>query len=208
MMNTYLLSYEGQAWIIDAGHQPDELLACIAQEALSLQAILMTHAHIDHIEGLMQLHEAHPDVPIFLHPDEQCWWDAVAFQASYFNYPRVPQQPPAKAIQWLDATQSISPLPRLGDEKITFEVRHCPGHTPGGVSFYSASLGVVFTGDTLFKGAVGRWDFPYGDVDALEASLRSQLLTLPESTSVFSGHGTPTTIGAEMQTPERFFGAS
>ncbi|MFM7468904.1 MAG: MBL fold metallo-hydrolase [Vampirovibrionales bacterium] len=212
-MNTYLLKVQSYAWVIDAGGTPEPLLHVLAQEGLSLQGILLTHAHIDHVEGLLTLHQAYPKVPIWLHTQERCWWDTMAFQASYFHYPVVPELPETAHVTWLhhdalhpDLTLTFELAPQSAT--LSFQVLPCPGHTPGGVSFYCPELKLVFTGDTLFKGGVGRWDFPYGDPHALEHSIRTALLTLPLETQVFSGHGLPTTIASERMTPDRYFSAS
>lgn len=177
-------------WIIDAGFEPYRLAAYIREQKLAPQAVLLTHAHLDHIAGLSDLREKWPDLPILIHRAEEAFLgDPMLNLSVVLEEPLL--CPPATGF--LEHGQS------LDIAGLRCEVRHTPGHSPGGVTFYFAQQGVAFVGDTLFAGSVGRTDFPTSDHELLFESIRSQLLTLPDSTRVLPGHGPETTIGKEKR---------
>lgn len=187
---TYLLIDDsGECVLIDAANETeketDRLISYIQEKQLNLKALLNTHCHVDHILGVKVLMERF-QVPFYADALEEKnvrWAEAVAPMMGFaLNKPRMPE-----------------PL----SEEFSFgstllKVLKCPGHTAGGVSFYSPENGVVFSGDTLFAGSVGRTDFPGGDLDNLMNSIRQQLLTLPPDTVVYPGHGPETTIREEI----------
>lgn len=183
--NCYLVWDESshQALLIDPGGDTDHLLELIRRHSLSLQAILLTHAHIDHILGVGQM-AASLDCPVWLHPD-----DHPLYNSPVNALP--PWLPPASG---LPAPSKHAPSDINGLE---FEILHTPGHTPGGCCFYFASAAALFAGDTLFAGSIGRTDLPGGDHATLLKSIRDILMPLPPATRVFPGHGPSTTIGQE-----------
>lgn len=187
---SYLLIDESKACVlIDAANETEaetkRIKEYIAQHQLDLKALLNTHCHVDHILGVKDLMEAF-GVPFFADANEEKnlrWAEAVAPMMGFnLKLPPVPQ--------------ALSEEFRFGDSSLS--VLKCPGHTPGGVSFYSAKHGVVFSGDSLFAGSIGRSDFPGGDLDQLMHSIRNQLLTLPPETLVYPGHGPETTVREEI----------
>jgi glyoxylase-like metal-dependent hydrolase (beta-lactamase superfamily II) len=174
--------------VIDPAWEGERLAQEITQRALKLESILITHAHFDHIGGCAALLARHP-APIYLHAADQPLW-SVDGGASYFGLDIDPL-PPANTS--LEDGQHV----RCG--ALDFEVLHLPGHTPGHVGLLEAMQGWLFSGDVLFAGSIGRTDLPGGDYATLMNSIRMRLLTLPDSTIVYSGHGPETTIGRERR---------
>ena len=159
----------------------------IERSNLQLAAILLTHAHIDHIEGVGKL-VRRMEAPVYLHPDDRRFYDNAQLQAVQFG-------------------MVIDPLPaidgpllhghRLKFGGLSFEIRHVPGHAPGHVLLYDENAGVAFVGDVVFQGSIGRTDLPGGNYQELMRSIRQQVLSLPDRTSLYSGHGPPTTVEQE-----------
>ncbi|MEX0691961.1 MAG: MBL fold metallo-hydrolase [Gemmatimonadales bacterium] len=185
-----------KAVLVDPGEDADLLLEELRRERLTLTAIWLTHAHIDHVLGVPGVREA-TGVPIWLHPADRPLYDAVPQQAAMFFGAIVPPLPP--------------PTDTLRDGQIltfggtAFTVCHVPGHSPGHVAFVTE--GVVWGGDVLFAGSVGRVDLPGGDGAALMQSIERSFLTLPDDTVVCPGHGPETTIGHERRTNPFLTGA-
>lgn len=175
-------------WIIDAGFDPSPLIAYIREHALRPTQLILTHAHLDHIAGVEAVRVAYPDVPILIHPDERAFLSDPMLNLS------VMIEEPVIAP---DATGELVQGQKLELAGVGFEVRHTPGHSPGGISLYQPDDGFVIVGDALFAGSVGRADFPTSNGRQLIESIRTQLLTLPDATKVYPGHGPATTIGAE-----------
>ncbi|MGE0555993.1 MAG: MBL fold metallo-hydrolase [Gemmatimonadales bacterium] len=188
--NCYLLvAADGRrAAIVDPGEESDTFLARIESEKLEIEAIWLTHAHIDHVLGVGAIKEA-TGAPIYLHPADRVLYDAMPSQARAFGFQVDPLPPPDHELAHGDRLS-------LGAER--FEVRLAPGHSPGSVCLVAD--GYVLAGDVLFQGSIGRTDLPGGDFATLITSIREQLLTLPDETRVLSGHGPPTTIGQERRT--------
>ncbi len=184
-----------EAVIIDPGEEPAKFLAELSTRAWSLRAIWLTHAHIDHIIGVGSVHAA-TGAPIYLHPLDRPLYDALPQYGGWVGMQL--EKPPVPG-------QELHPGQVLKVGGFDFSVRFTPGHSPGSVSFVGA--GLVFGGDVLFNGSVGRTDLPGGDAAALMASIQSQLLSLPDSTVVHSGHGPDTTIGVERLTNPFLTGA-
>lgn len=184
-----------EAVIIDPGEEPAMFLAELDTRSWSLVAIWLTHAHIDHIIGVGPVHAA-TGAPIYLHPSDRPIYDALPQYGGWVGMQL--EKPPAP-------DRELGPGQVLNVGGSEFTVRFTPGHSPGSVSFVGE--GMVFGGDVLFNGSVGRTDLPGGDATALMASIRSQLLTLPDSTVVHSGHGPDTTIGVERLTNPFLTGA-
>jgi hydroxyacylglutathione hydrolase len=184
-----------EAVIIDPGEEPGMFLAELDTRAWSLRAIWLTHAHIDHIIGVGAVHAA-TGAPIYLHPLDRPIYDALPQYGGWVGMQL--ETPPAP-------DRELRPGQVLKVGGFEFTVRFTPGHSPGSVSFVGE--GMVFGGDVLFNGSVGRTDLPGGDAATLMASIQSQLLSLPDSTVVHSGHGPDTTIGVERLTNPFLTGA-
>lgn len=185
----------GDAVLVDPGEEADLFLRRLATEGVSLKAIWLTHAHVDHILGVAAVVEA-TGAPIYLHPADRPWYDALPEQAVRFGLSAEAPPPPDA-----DLAQGMS----LALGGLSFEVRHVPGHTPGHVAF--VGQGTALVGDCLFAGSIGRTDLPGGDTETLLASIRDQLLTLPDETAVYPGHGPATTIGRERRSNPFLTGA-
>lgn len=169
--------------VIDPGDDAPGITAAVARAGFSPAAVLLTHGHVDHI-GALGAVCTHFGVPVYLHS---------ADRALYLS--------PANAIPpWIPAATDlptpVHDLPNL--DGLDLRVLPTPGHTPGSVCFHAAAAGLLFSGDTLFCGGVGRTDLPGGSQDALERSVRGVLYALPQQTRVYPGHGEPTRIGDEM----------
>jgi len=184
-----------EAVIIDPGEEPAIFLAELDTRAWLLRAIWLTHAHIDHIMGVGAVH-ATTGAPIYLHPLDRPIYDALPQYGSWVGLEL--ERPPAP-------DRELRPGQVLKVGGFEFTVRFTPGHSPGSVSFVGE--GMVFGGDVLFNGSVGRTDLPGGDATTLMTSIQSQLLSLPDSTVVHSGHGPDTTIGIERLTNPFLTGA-
>jgi glyoxylase-like metal-dependent hydrolase (beta-lactamase superfamily II) len=177
-----------EAVIIDPGEEPETFLAELDTRAWSLKAIWLTHAHIDHVLGVEAIKRA-TGVPIHLHPDDRPLYEALPQFGEWVGLPVDAPPPPDVELQ-------SGGRVRVGGYE--FEVRHTPGHSPGSVSF--VGHGIVFGGDVLFNGSIGRSDLPGGDHPTLMATIQAHFLSLPDSTVVYSGHGPETTIGIERLT--------
>ncbi len=188
--NGYLVTCEdsGATAVVDPGASADRMVAALAAEALDLRAVLLTHAHLDHVEGVHVVREAHPTVPVWLHPSDLRMYGAVQEQAAAFGL-SVPAQP--------DPDHELGDGQRFTLGKGAFEVRHAPGHSPGHVIFISREDGFALVGDVIFQGSIGRTDLPGGDFYTLMRSIREQVLSLPDPTVLHPGHGDATTVGDE-----------
>lgn len=185
---------EKNAAIIDPGGDAQKLIKRIEELELKLQAILLTHGHLDHVGAATKL-KAHFGVEI-LGPNSQdeYWFQSLPQQSRQFGLFETDSFTPDR---WLDENGEL-----LNLAGYQFEVLHLPGHTPGHVGFVEHSQKVVFAGDVLFKQSIGRTDFPGGNHEELLHSIRSKLYTLPDEMIVIPGHGPATTIGQEkMQNP-------
>jgi glyoxylase-like metal-dependent hydrolase (beta-lactamase superfamily II) len=195
--NCYLLADRpsGQAVIVDPGEEPRLFLAELDTRGWSLQAIWLTHAHVDHIMGVHEV-KAATGVPVLLHPADRALYDGLPRQGEWMGLTLDPPPPP-------DGELADGQCLRLGPHEFT--VRHTPGHSPGSVSFVGP--GFVLGGDVLFSGSIGRTDLPGGDSATLLQSIHSVFLALPDSTVVYSGHGPETTVGIERMTNPFLTGA-
>ena len=179
-----------QAAVIDPGGDLDHLLAQIKRLDLKLEQIWLTHAHIDHAGGTGELARRESLPIIGPHPGDQFWIDALPQQSVMFGFPQAEAFTPTR---WLHEGDTVC----LGGH--TLQVRHCPGHTPGHVVFYSPDLKRAFVGDVLFAGSIGRTDFPQGNFDQLIDSIRSKLWPLGDDTVFIPGHGPESSFGRERR---------
>ena len=177
-----------QALAIDPGDAPS-IVQTLAEENLELSAILLTHSHLDHIDGVAHLVRA-TGAPVYLHPEARLFYDNAAVQAAQFGM-RVETPPPP--------SHTLEPGQTLEVAGVRLEVRYVPGHAPGHVLLYSAVAGVAFVGDVVFQGSIGRTDLPGGNYQVLMNSIRDQVMTLPDETRLYSGHGPATTVGEERR---------
>jgi glyoxylase-like metal-dependent hydrolase (beta-lactamase superfamily II) len=166
------------------------MAGAVVTEGLDLRAVLLTHAHLDHIEGVHLIRAAVPDAPIWLHPADLGMYRALPQQAEAFGFQVEPQPEPDHA---LEAGRRIT----FGE--CVFDVRHAPGHARGHVIFVSPDAGLALVGDVIFQGAIGRTDLPGGDFQTLMRSIREQVLTLPDAMVLYPGHGPATTVGDERR---------
>ena len=188
-MNSYLLYDENSksAVFIDPGMEAKRLINRVEELNLSLNYIINTHAHIDHIAEAGVVQE-HFDVDFYLHSEEQPLVDAIPEQANMFG---IPNGPIPKITKYVEDGDEI----QLGEFRAT--ILHTPGHSPGSVSLKWSEE--IFVGDCLFMDSIGRTDLYKGNYEQLLQSIRSKILVLPESTKVYSGHGPATTIGREKK---------
>ena len=181
-VNCSILSENGRAWIVDPGQEAERIIDLLAKKGLEPAAILLTHAHFDHISGIPGLLKKFPDLPVSVHEKDM----------PMFGHPlnQLPPEYPSFAkphnLKTLDKLEGLEGL----------EIIETPGHTPGGVCYYFPKDKLLLSGDTLFAGSVGRTDLPGGDMATLMDSLR-KLTALPDDTLVIPGHGMHTRIALE-----------
>ena len=192
MTNCYVLRAEGQndCWIVDAGFEPEPMIDYVKQNQLEPQQVILTHAHVDHIGGLSTLRAHWPGLAILVHEAEKEFLAEPELNLSAAL---------GHVVAAPDPTGTLEGGQRLSLDGLEFEVRHTPGHSPGGISLYQPDEKVVIVGDALFAGSVGRHDFPTSDGRSLLESIRTQLMSLPDDTKVMAGHGPDTTIGEERK---------
>jgi glyoxylase-like metal-dependent hydrolase (beta-lactamase superfamily II) len=194
--NTYLLIDEATraTAIVDPGAysraEQETLRSYVAEHQLDVKYLLNTHAHIDHVLGNAFVLSTYPGIPFWLHALDLPTLRAVATYAGPYGFPAYE---PAEPTGELAAGQLI----KLGESELS--VRFAPGHAPGHVVFYDEAGGQLIGGDVLFKSSIGRTDLPGGDHNTLLKSIKEELLTLPDATVVYPGHGPTTTIGAERR---------
>lgn len=184
--NSYLVVDDRtrRAVIVDPGSEGDRLVEAIDKSAAMLEAIWITHAHVDHVGAIASV-KRRWDVPIYLHPLDRRLYDAASLQAQVYGVPF--EEPPPPDREFADGQQL-----RLGDAELS--VMHAPGHSPGHVVIHGR--GIAFVGDCLFAGSIGRTDLPFSNPPQLAASLQRISALAPE-TLVYPGHGIDTTIAQE-----------
>ncbi|GHF51866.1 hydrolase [Deinococcus metalli] len=178
---------DGQGFLIDPGDDAERVLALVQEAGVTVRGVLLTHAHFDHIGAVQAVREA-LGVPVWLHPADLPLYRNGATSAARWNLPFVQPDDPEHEI----AQDQVF---TAGD--LSVRARDLPGHAPGHVVFVGD--GFVLAGDTLFQGSIGRTDLPGGNHPQLIDGLRRELLTLPDDTAVYPGHGAPTTVGAERR---------
>ena len=188
--------------VIDPGDEMDDLLAIVERAQLTIKYILLTHAHVDHVTGVAKV-KAALGAPVCLHRDDLFLYNEAVQQGALFGL-RV--DPPPPIDHYYDG-----PGPwRFGDYEAV--VHHTPGHCPGGVCLQVGQAGTVgrmlFVGDTLFAGSIGRTDLPGGDHALILRSIKDVLLPFGDEAEVYPGHGPKTTIGQERRTNPFLVGAT
>ena len=180
----------GDCLVIDAGLEGGEVIDFLHKHKLKPVAVVLTHGHIDHTAGVIDLRKAFPGAKVYIHK-----LDAEMLTGGRDNLSGLAgcffTTGPADSLIEEDTVVEVA--------GIRLQVLHTPGHTPGGISLYAKDEGIIFVGDTLFAGSVGRTDFPGGSMSQLVAGIREKLLTLPDSTIVYPGHGPATTIAQEKK---------
>lgn len=191
--NGYLVrcAATNRAILVDPGGGSGSMLRTLRDEGATLDAIVLTHAHLDHVDGIPLVRESWPDVPIHLHVADLDLYHAVPRQAEMFGL-RAPELPEP------DAELRAGEVVEVGDS-IRLEIRFTPGHAPGHVILVERDAGWTLGGDVVFLGSIGRTDLPGGDFHALMASIREQVLTLPDEMRILPGHGPETTVGHERR---------
>lgn len=179
-----------EAALIDPGGEVDRLLAAVEKSGAKLAKVLLTHGHVDHCGGAAEIAQR-AGVPIEgPHRDDTFWIDQLDMQGRGFGMPGARRFTPDR---WLEGGDKVS----IGD--ITFDVRHCPGHTPGHVVFVQPEFRIAFVGDVLFQGSIGRTDFPRGDFETLLRSITEELWPLGDDIQFVPGHGPMSTFGQERR---------
>lgn len=176
--------------VVDPGGELDLILAAVEEHEIRLVKILLTHAHIDHAGGAAALAKR-LGIPIEgPQREDQFWIDRLPKQCEMFGFPLVETFTPDR---WLEQGDTVD----FGDE--TLQVLHCPGHTPGHLVFFHPAERLAIVGDVLFKGSIGRTDFPRGDYDTLIKSIRERLFPLGDDVVFIPGHGPVFTLGEERR---------
>jgi len=185
--NCFLVRSGEDVIVIDPGAEPDRIEALLDAWDAHPGAIVLTHAHVDHVGGVAGLVRRY-GAPVYLHAADLPLYERAADHGAMFGVSVEPAPPPD---HWLEHGQTLS----FG--AIGLVVRHAPGHSPGGVVLVGDSE--AFVGDCVFAGSIGRTDLPGGDTGTLLRSIREQILTLPPSTTLYSGHGPATTVETEAE---------
>jgi hydroxyacylglutathione hydrolase len=172
--------------LVDPGAAAPQALAAAREAGVTVEQIVLTHAHLDHVEGLARARRE-TGAPIYLHPDDAPLYRAAPMQAQMFGLPPLEPLPP------VDQPLAAGDVVRFGECELA--VRFTPGHAPGHVILVGDGFALV--GDVIFYGSIGRTDLPGGDLATLMRSIRSDVLTLPDATVLYTGHGPETTVGHE-----------
>jgi glyoxylase-like metal-dependent hydrolase (beta-lactamase superfamily II) len=192
--NTYIVWLPGRedAVVFDPGLQPELIQEVLAEQGLRVAAILDTHGHADHIGGNAAMKEAFPDAPLIIGGNDAVMLtDADANLSAPFGFP-ITSPPADRTVAEGDTVEAAG---------LTFDVLDIPGHSPGHVVYvFRSKPALVFGGDVLFRGSIGRTDFPGGSHPLLLRGIREKLFTLPDDTVVYPGHGPVTKVGYEKRT--------
>ena len=183
-VNCSILSKEGKAYIVDPGQEGERIIGLLAKKGLEPAAILLTHAHFDHITGIAALQKAFPELPVYVHSADR----------KMFGHPF--NQMPSEYAS-IGTPANLREADDISLELPELKVLHTPGHTNGGICYYLSEDKLLLSGDTLFARSIGRTDFPGGSMPEMLASLK-KLMELPRDTIVIPGHGMFTTIGDEQ----------
>lgn len=178
-----------RAALVDPGGEIERLLEEVERQKVTLESILVTHGHLDHVGGVAELAQRLSLPIIGPHKEDDFWIQSLPDQCRLFGFPPCKIFTPTR---WLVDGDSV----RIGQEIL--DVIHCPGHTPGHVIFYSAGHRLAMVGDVLFQGSIGRTDFPRGDYQTLIDSIQNKLWPLGGDMAFIPGHGPMSTFSAEM----------
>jgi len=179
-----------RAAVVDPGGDVSRILNAVKKVGVELEKILVTHGHIDHAGGVAELSDQ-LSLPVEgPQREDQFWIDGMPKQSVMYGFPNVRSFTPDR---WLEQGDHVN----FGN--VELEVLHCPGHTPGHVVFFNRTARLALVGDVLFKGSIGRTDFPKGDFDTLISSIRNRLWPLGDDVAFISGHGPMSTFGAERR---------
>ena len=193
--NTYVVTTDNsRAVLVDAPPDPDLIGRRLADMGVAVVGILLTHGHVDHTGGSAKL-ATQSGATTWVHPDDDFLTLHPARQLEMLF-----AVPPPGSYEVPDRFEHLTHGQRLEVAGVNFEVRHTPGHTPGHCCFYVETEGLLFSGDQLFAGSIGRYDLPGGSFEQLMASMRDQVMTLDDDVEVLPGHGEETTIGRERAT--------
>lgn len=189
MANCFIIGCDRtkEAMVVDPGDDPDRILMALAKKELKVKFLVNTHGHFDHVGANKRMKEV-TSAPIAIHSGDEPMLTELSRSAAMFGL-SAENSPPADTL--LKDGDEIA----FGD--LSFKVIHTPGHSRGGICLYTP--GHLFAGDTLFAGSIGRTDLPGGDYDTLISSIKTKLLTLPEETVVYTGHGPETSIANEKR---------
>jgi glyoxylase-like metal-dependent hydrolase (beta-lactamase superfamily II) len=185
---------------IDPGGSAELIAEFIKSKSFNLQAIALTHAHLDHIGGVSDLHEFFPEAEIILHQQDEDLYYGLPEQPLIMGIPRIAlaslgldfARPPKLTRNWHEGE-----IYQIGGHR--FKILHTPGHTRGHVVFLEETQRKIFVGDCLFAGSIGRTDLPGGSFEQLMGSINEKILTVGDDVVVYSGHGPETTIGEEKR---------
>lgn len=191
--NSYVLGSADKrsCLVVDVGDKPDALLDFLSSENFSLEAVVLTHGHYDHIGGLKELLKAHPQAKLIVgHDAQKVLRNPLKNYSAFFALP----------VCGPKADRLVAEPECIEIDGLSLEVLDLPGHSPGSIGLYDAQDQSVYCGDTLFAGSIGRTDFPGASHELLLQSIRNKLMALADDTKVLPGHGQQTTIGLERLT--------
>ena len=194
--NCYLLENEGQALLIDPGDSADFLLEKIITQRLELVGIIATHGHFDHIMAVGEIQMSYPKLALSIHQKDAFLLKRIVETARHF----LEYDPVVIPVQ---STQNLK-SGKFAIQNFQISIIETPGHTPGSCCIHFENEKVLFSGDTLFKSGIGRYDFSYSDKNDLQKSIE-QILALPKVTTVYPGHGEETSIDEEKHIIQQFF---
>lgn len=178
-------------FVIDPGSEPDRLLALIKKKGWKIERILVTHGHFDHIGGAGKIREA-LGCPIVSHPTPEDYPGNPYTNLSFYHGETI-------ELEDVEAVNEGSVVSLKDNPEFSLKVIETPGHTTDSVIYYSEKNALAFVGDTIFRGSVGRWDLPGGDLETLRQSIVKKVFSLPGNTVLYSGHSEPTTVGEEAK---------
>lgn len=201
--NCHILHNAHEAWIFDPGLNGTDIIERLERLGLVPQGILLTHSHWDHTLGIPLLYETYGELPLMVHASEAMFLGpegglllrrlAMTIDPSQASIPKETWEAMPQPTRLLSDHDEI---PEAG-----LSVIHTPGHSPGSISFYHKEEGLLFSGDTLFAGTIGRTDLPNSQPESMVEGIKNRLLTLPDETIVYPGHGPTTTISREKHNP-------